>query len=133
MDGMPQRAVRTYASKSPYASPHPHSSSYPCTGFRSRLGTVVRVSAARAPVTAWHIFTPFLRISRRRRRQRLTRVACGDRVGVPVPQRLANRGDSDEHNGPNEANDERVEDDRLLVRLALLHTAPDVVSSRPIY
>lgn len=130
---MPQRALRTYASTPPCTSPHIHSSSYPCTGLRSRLGTVVRVSSACAPVPGGHLFTPLLHTSRKYRRQRLTRVTSGNRVGVPVPQRLADRRDGDQHDRPNEANDERVEDDRLLVRLALLHIVLDVVSLSLVY
>ena len=62
---------------------------------------------------------------------RLTGVRRGDRLRRPPPERLAHRGHSGDHDRANEPDDERVEDDGLLVRLTLLRWWPYVSEHRP--
>lgn len=53
-------------------------------------------------------------------RRALTRIRRRDRLSRPPAERLAHRRDGDDHRGPNEPDDDRVEEHGLLVRLSLL-------------
>ena len=95
----------------------PHSSSYPCIGLLGRLGTASPGVSSRRPST-WA--TQFPVVINLTVTQVLTGIRRRDRLPSLVAQRLANGRDGDEHDGPNEAYDDRVEDDGLFMCLPLL-------------